>query len=144
MIRREHTKFYLREGDVASLGQGCYYLDCITLLNDDAIFLGDDVIFGADCWINGYGTVVIESGAMIGPGTIIHSANHARDEDGNFLRDKWDPQQTVIGKGVWLGAGCILTPGTRIGDGSVAGAGAILSGIYKNGSRILANKATSR
>lgn len=37
------------------------------------------------------------------------------------------PDRTVIGNDVWLGAGCIIKQGVKIGDGAVVGAGSFVN-----------------
>lgn len=145
MIRREHHKFYFKPGDVGTLNDEAYsyYLDEITLLNSDSINMGDGVVFGEHCWINAYGGVTFGDGAGIGPRSIIHSANHVI-RDGVYVLDEWEPRPVVIGHRCWLGAGCIVLPGTRLGADCIAGAGSLLSGDYPAGSRIRNDKARPR
>lgn len=132
MIRREHQKYPLRSGDAAQVGEGSVYLDAITLLNDWGIVIGDRVSIGAGCWLNGFGGIEIGSDTMIGPGVVIHSANH-KIVDGVVDPDEWDEQPVTIGRGCWIGAGCIVLPGTTLDDGCVVGAGSVLHGHYGGG-----------
>ena len=37
------------------------------------------------------------------------------------------PERTIIGNDVWLGAGCIIKQGVKIGDGAVVGAGSFVN-----------------
>lgn len=37
------------------------------------------------------------------------------------------PERTIIGNDVWLGAGCIIKQGIKIGDGAVVGAGSFVN-----------------
>ena len=37
------------------------------------------------------------------------------------------PERTIIGNDVWLGAGCIINQGVKIGDGAVVGAGSFVN-----------------
>jgi virginiamycin A acetyltransferase len=70
------------------------------------------------------------------------SANHRRDGistypfavfDGRFgaapsLPAPGTLRDTVVGHDVWLGAGAVVLPGARIGDGVIVGAGAVVGG----------------
>jgi len=47
----------------------------------------------------------------------------------------------VIGKRVFVGAGAIILPGTRIGDDSIVGAGAVVRGDVPPGSLVVGNPA---
>jgi maltose O-acetyltransferase len=49
--------------------------------------------------------------------------------------------RVVIGKRVMVGAGAIILPGTRIGDDSVIGAGAVVRGEIQPGSLVVGNPA---
>ncbi|MBY5931894.1 CatB-related O-acetyltransferase [Tateyamaria omphalii] len=69
---------------------------------------------------------------------ITSGANHAMDGLTTFPFPIFDPTQmasyqpdsrdTVIGHDVWLGYGAIVCPGTRIGNGVIVGAGAVVRG----------------
>lgn len=131
-IRREHQKYFFRPGDAAAIGQGAFYLDEITLLNDQGISIGDRVSFGAGCWLNGFGGIEIGSDTMIGPGVFIHSANH--NIVGGFVDpDEWDERPVTIGRGCWIGARSVVLPGTTLEDGCIVGAGSVLHGRYGPG-----------
>lgn len=131
-IRRKHQKHPLHPTDAWRVGVGSFYLDEITLLNDQGITIGDRVAIGARCWLNGWGGIVIGSDTMIGPGVFIHSANH-KIIDGGVDPDAWDGRPVTIGRGCWIGAGSIVLPGTTLDDGCVVGAGSVLHGHYGGG-----------
>ena len=48
--------------------------------------------------------------------------------------------ELVIGDNVFIGAGCIILPGTRIGNNCIVGAGTVCSGIIPDNSVIAGNK----
>ena len=129
MIRREHQKYPFRATDALRVGTGSFYLDEITLLNDQGIIIGDRVSIGARCWLNGFGGITVGSDTMIGPGVFIHSANH-KIVEGVVDPDEWDARPVTIGNGCWVGAGSIFLPGTTLDDGCVVGAGSVLHGHY--------------
>ena len=132
MIRREHQKYPLVAINAFRVGAGSFYLDEITLLNDGGIEIGDRVSLGARCWLNGYGGITIGSDTMIGPGVFIHSGNH-QVVAGRVDPDAWDARPVTIGQGCWIGAACIVLPGTTLDDGCVVGAGSVLHGHYGSG-----------
>lgn len=49
--------------------------------------------------------------------------------------------RVVIGNRVFVGAGAIIVPGTRIGDDSIVGAGAVVRGYVPPGSLVVGNPA---
>ncbi|MBY4598592.1 acyltransferase [Ottowia caeni] len=56
------------------------------------------------------------------------------DQPSSRLRTVDEGRPIIIGDDVWLGLNVIVLPGTRIGDGSIIGAGVILSGDIPAGS----------
>lgn len=130
MIITERTKrvIALRDGDAKQVGAGCYYLDQIVWLNGDRIELGDRVGFNHGCYVNGYGGLVVGDDTIIGPGTMIHTANHIiADLDRPIVEQGWKAAPVHIGAGCWIGMGVCILPGVRIGQGCVIGAGSVVA-----------------
>ncbi len=130
MMITERTKrsIPLREGDARRVGQGCFYLDQIVWLNGDRIELGDGVGFNHGCYVNGYGGLVIGDRTLVGPGTMIHTANHNTDDvDQPIDGQGWKEAPVHIGAGCWIGMGVCILPGVRIGEGCVVGAGSVVT-----------------
>ena len=109
-----------REGDAKLVGEGSFYLDQIVWLNGEHIEIGDKVGFNHGCYVIGDDTI-------IGPGTMIHTANHEMgDVDRPITGQGWKAGPVHIGKGCWIGMGARILPGVRLGDGCVIGAGAVV------------------
>ncbi|MGL4671159.1 DapH/DapD/GlmU-related protein [Cetobacterium sp.] len=49
------------------------------------------------------------------------------------------PKEVEIGKNVWIGSDVFILPGTKIGDNSIVGAGAVVSGIFPKNVIIMGN-----
>ncbi|CCX57314.1 similar to galactoside O-acetyltransferase [Bacteroides sp. CAG:1060] len=71
---------------------------------------------------------------MFGPNVEIHSGNHRFDIVGKYMFDisfdqkrPEDDLDVVIGDDVWIGAKCIILNGVHIGEGSIIGAGTVVS-----------------
>jgi acetyltransferase-like isoleucine patch superfamily enzyme len=117
-----------RPGDARKLGEGCYYLDLIIWLNGDRVELGDRVGFNYGCYVNGFGGLAIGSDTIIGPYTMIHTANHRMEDPGRPIHEQgWEAEPVEIGDGCWIGMGVCILPGVRIGDGCVIGAGSVVT-----------------
>lgn len=116
-----------RPRDAKKVGDGCFYIDKIIWLNSDRIEMGDKVGFNYGCFVNGYGGLTIDDGTIIGPYTMIHSANHETDPSMPIPEQGWEVRPVTIGKGVWIGMGVCILPGVTIGDGAIVGAGAVVS-----------------
>jgi acetyltransferase-like isoleucine patch superfamily enzyme len=86
-------------------------------------------------------SVDIGSGTEFGPNVLVYDHDHewrgGALKEGNFLTDS-----VFIGKNCWIGAGCIVLRGTRIGDGCVVAAGSVLKGEYPTGSLIYQRRET--
>ncbi len=87
-------------------GRGVYANFNLTLVDDTHIYVGDDT--------------------MIGPNVTLATAGHPVLPE---LREKgYQYNESVrIGKNCWLGAGVIVLPGVSIGDGTVVGAGSVVT-----------------
>ena len=125
----ERTKQVIpfQTGDAKRVGEGCYYLDHIVWLNGDRIELGDRVGFNYGCYVNGYGGLAIGDRALVGPYSMIHTANHNMDPERPLLEQGWRKQPVEIGADCWIGMGVCILPGASLGDGCVIGAGSVVA-----------------
>ena len=80
------------------------------------------------CYIQGTGGITIGDYTQIAPNVAIISANH----------DVYDSRKHIcaevkIGKYCWLGAGCKIMPGVKLGDWTIVGAGAVVTKSFPEG-----------
>ncbi|MDP8971010.1 MAG: acyltransferase [Actinomycetota bacterium] len=116
-----------RPHDAKRVGEGCYYIDQIVWLNGDRIELGDRVGFNYGCYVNGYGGLIIDDGAIIGPGVMIHTANHkSADLDRPISGQGWIEGPVTVGRNCWVGMAVCILPGVHIGEGCIVGAGSVV------------------
>ena len=71
------------------------------------------------CRFQGTSETIIGDQCKIGPYSCFETVNH--------LKNKEEELPIRIGKGVWLGAQVVVTPGTTIGCYSVVAAGAVVT-----------------
>ena len=118
-----------RAHDAKRVGEGCFYLDQIVWLNGDRIELGDRVSFNFGCFVNGFGGLVFDDGANIGPYCMLHTANHNFDDPSRPVVDQgWEDVGPMhIGRNSWIGMGSVVLPGVTIGEGCVVGAGSVVT-----------------
>lgn len=112
-------------------GRGCVLDRSTWLVNGSNIELGDHVKLSAfSALIAGFeAKITIGDYTIIGPGVFVVAANHGIAMDGIPIRyQNWKEKSVVIEDDVWIGANAVVLPGTRIGQGSVIGASAVVSG----------------
>ncbi|WP_394152003.1 DapH/DapD/GlmU-related protein [Vibrio maritimus] len=92
------------------------------------------IVIGKGCVLQGtsicaYSKVSIGSNVIFGPNTVIMDCSgHALTNRGHPDElDKLKAEPVKIGNDVWVGYGCIILPGVSIGDGSVIGAGSVVT-----------------
>lgn len=74
-------------------------------------------------------SISIGEGTTIGPNVVIYDHDH--DKKG-FISEP-----IVIGKNVWIGAGCTILKGVTIGDCAVVGAGTLVSKDVKPNTTVI-------
>jgi acetyltransferase-like isoleucine patch superfamily enzyme len=116
-----------RQHDAKRVGEGSFYVDKIIWLNGDRIELGEKVGFNYGCYVNGFGGLTIGDRTIIGPYTMIHTANHEMDTDRPIPEQGWNLGPVVLGSDIWIGMGVCILPGVTLGDGCVVGAGAVVT-----------------
>lgn len=102
------------------------------------IHIGDRFLCNFNVAILDEAPVTIGDNVFIGPNTTICTITHSLDAEqrnAGIMR----AQPITIGNNVWLGAGVTVMPGVSIGDGTVIGAGSLVthdlpSGVLAYGS----------
>lgn len=91
------------------------------------ITIGNNSGIGSNSVIGRY--TVIGNDVMMGPECIIYTRNHSfnRTDIPMNRQGMQDFKSVVIGNDVWLGARVTILPGVHIGDGSIIGAGSIVT-----------------
>ena len=75
---------------------------------------------------------MIGDNVMFGPNVMIATGNHRFDVVGVYMADvkekrKEDDEDVLIENDVWIGMGSIILKGVHIGEGSIVGAGTIVT-----------------
>lgn len=97
---------------------------------DGGLFVGENVYFGQWNSIRATGGVVrIGDDTMVSQNVSIIASNH-EVKLGKLMRmqpNARDRTGVTVGADVWLGAGSILLPGVKVGDGAIVAAGAVVT-----------------
>jgi len=86
---------------------------------------GEHVFVNQNCSFYDLGGITIGDRTMIGPGVTLVTAGHPVEPTERFSGITTAP--IVIESNVWIGANATITPGVRVGWGSVVAAGAVVA-----------------
>ena len=74
------------------------------------------------------GGVTIGDYVLIGPNVVITSSQHRYDTPGTPIMFQGHEKKPVkIGNDVWIGANSVILPGVTVGEGTIIGAGAVVT-----------------
>lgn len=92
----------------------------------DNIELEDRVVINYNCTLMDNTTIRIGHDTLIGPNCSFYTVNHALDPEERSQGWCVD-HPIIIGNRVWLGGNVTVMAGVHIGDGSVIGAGSVVT-----------------
>ena len=138
------------KNNTVAFGKECILSGLSILIEGDnnSIVLGDRVVVNASkgqpTVINAFGGTEIKIGedSLLSNNIEIHSTDYHGIYNSNGERINPD-KSILIGSSVWIGLGVIVLKGTELPDGSIVGAGSIISRKFKEDNCIIAgNPAT--
>jgi acetyltransferase-like isoleucine patch superfamily enzyme len=88
------------------------------------IHIGESVFINAGCKFQDQGGIEIGDGALIGHNVVMATLNHAEDPSD---RGSMIPGKITLGKNVWIGSNATILAGTKIGEGAIIAAGAVVT-----------------
>lgn len=111
----------------ARIGRRVVYYPGVSVLTGRKLVLGNDVDLATGVLITTDGGVTIGDRTLVGYGTQILSRNHRVPPlPESIFFSGHEARPVEIGADVWIGAGCIILPGARIGDHAVVAAGSVV------------------
>ena len=118
----------LYRGLLKSMGPQSNVTDGVTILTPENISVGRRVSIHEYSLLDGSGGIAIGNDVAIANSCVIISSSHVFDDPDRPIKDQGLTYAPVsIGNDVWLGSRVSVMPGVTIGDGSVIGAGAVVT-----------------
>lgn len=111
---------------------GSIYAPCRiqTLSSTSVIIIGENVGLNGTSIVSRSAKISIGKGSMLAPNVVIMDSPYHKSwppqARGGYSGVELDKDVT-IGNDVWIGAGCLLLPGTDIGSGSVVAARSVVN-----------------
>ncbi len=142
VLLNKYRKKRQRINAIGSIGMGTVIESTALFEHHASLEIGAYCRIGPRCFISAEGGVEIGDGTIFGPEVVIYSSTHEYSQDRMLPYSDCDEARPVrIGRGVWLGHHVLVAPGTVIGDGVVAGMGAVLTGTIPAGGIVAGNPA---
>lgn len=114
-----------------TLGPDAHVSPDAVFSNPERITAGRGLRLGSRChlWAGpATGRIVIGDDVLFGPEVLVTAAGYRYNDGQPVTAQAMDEADVILGNDVWIGAKCVILPGTRIGDGAIIGAGSVVRG----------------
>lgn len=91
------------------------------------IHFGKNVLVNSNAYMYGRGGIEIGDGVLISPNCSIIAGDHNIDADKPIIEQPSKSEKIIIEKDSWIGANSVVLGGVRIKEGSIIGAGAVVT-----------------
>lgn len=120
---------FVRKSRIRYLGKGVKISPTAFFKFPEQIEIGEGSFINHLCsiWASPNGKITIGKKVLLGPGVTIVSSNHGIAAGVPMIDQDGCDQDVWIGDDVWIGAHVVVTPGVRIHNGCVVGAGAVVT-----------------
>jgi len=134
LIYRSNSKIILKKNVILNSSNRNYHINLyapVKLMSDKPnaiISIGENTRIHGSC-IHAFEKIEIGKNCLIAANCQIFDASgHGTSVNKRFF-SQGNTKPILIGDNVWIGTGCIILPGTNIGNGSVISAGSVVGGI---------------
>lgn len=128
--RKERKKLHKLYSKMKKVGKNIHICRNYSISSLGNIELGSHIWIGENFYAKGEGGIKIGSGTIISRNVEIWTSNHNYDSL-DLMTIPYDKRfiykPVYIEENVWIGSRVIILPGIKIGEGSVIGAGAVVS-----------------
>lgn len=98
------------------------------IYHPEFVSIGSRCAFNTHVWISASCSILIGDDVIIGPYVSMRDCNHIYADTGRPIRQQGNScSGIIIGDDVWVAGHCVLTSGSRIGNGSVIAANAVVN-----------------
>ena len=134
------TEIIVIEGGTFKLGSNVSTQKRVTFsVVGGTLNIGDNTSFNRNDIIVCHNTITIGKQCAFGPNVVIYDHDHIYGKNGIEV-NQFNTAPITIEDKCWIGANVTILRGTKIGAGSVIGAGAIIKGTIPPGSIVKSNR----
>jgi len=123
-LERRRVRYWLAR---MTVGERVRIKEGLRVEKPHKVTIGNDVRINTDCILQAHGGIEIGDFTMVAARVTIVTANHDLACRGVEAFDTLVEAPVRIGRHCWLGTGVIVLPGVTIGDGTVVGAGSVVT-----------------
>lgn len=107
----------------AQIGSGVLIKPSVYVRYPWRLRIGDNSWIGEECWIDNWAVVTIGDNVCLSQRAYLCTGNHDWSDPAFAII----PGSIIIGSGAWVGCHAVLGPGVKMGIGSIAAIGAVVS-----------------
>ena len=123
-LERQTVRYYMAR---MNLGHRVSIKEGLRVEKPHNVTIGNDVRINAGVLLQAHAPISIGDFTMIAANCAVVTANHDMAKRGIEAFDTFASMPVRIGSHCWLGVGVIVLPGVTIGDGTVVGAGSVVT-----------------
>jgi len=110
---------------LAGFGEGSHIFPCVVIHSPDNVMVGSKVSIAEFVHMWGLGGITIGDNVLIASHAVITSQTH--DVNVKVYCESELVKPVVLEDNVWIGAGAVILPGITVGEGSIIGAGSVVT-----------------